>query len=102
MAKCLSAAAWNRFFFSSIPAYPLALFRIAFALIVTVMLLLLIPDAFVWFGEEGALPKQVASRLLDGPRLSLFQVLPTSDYTVIGVLACSVATALLLAVGFQT
>src|ERR1700685_431796 len=41
-------AAWNRFFFEPIPAYSLALFRIAFAFVVLVILGLLAPDALDW------------------------------------------------------
>ena len=95
-------AAWNRFFFEPIPAYSLALFRIAFAFVVLVILGLLAPDALDRYGPRGVLPAADAANTLAPPRINLLLMLPQSDAVVYGFFAFSFLATLALLVGFRT
>jgi hypothetical protein len=92
----------QRFFFRPIPTTSIGLFRIALAAILLLNFASLIPEAPTWFGEQGILPAAYASRAFGGVRVNLFALLPASDETARTVLACGVAAAACLLVGFQT
>jgi hypothetical protein len=95
-------AAWNRFFFQPIPACSLGLFRIIFACVLLVTVTSLAEDALVWYGEEGVLPRAVAIRSLDGPRLSLLTILPQSDLIVRCFVGVLLLAGVALLIGYKT
>lgn len=96
------AAAWNRVFFEPIAPTGIALFRIAFGLIVISNCALLAPDLMTWFGDRGVLPVAASRALAPGPRLSLFSVFTYSDFSVQALFALWVASAFFLTIGFYT
>ena len=94
--------AWNRFFFQPIPACSLGLFRIAFAFVLLITVEGMAEDALVWYGEEGVVPRAVAIRSLEGPRLSLLTILPQSDLIVRCFLAVLLLAGASLLIGYKT
>ncbi len=94
------ARAWDRFFFRPEPPTPIALFRIAFGLLVSVDLLILYPDWLTWFGENGVLPMSTLRDLAPGPHLGLFPLLPSSDLCVAGFFWILLLSSAFLTAGF--
>ncbi len=48
--------AWERFFFTPESTAPLAVFRIAYGLVITLWTLTQLPHLFVFYGPDGVLP----------------------------------------------
>ncbi|MGE3316831.1 MAG: HTTM domain-containing protein [Planctomycetaceae bacterium] len=93
---------WNRFFFGTLPAWPLGLFRIAFGLVVVVDLLYLRFDGQMWFGPDGVLPYSDWMTVVKFPRVSLFPLLPESSWSVEAVLCLGVVAGCFLTMGLQS
>jgi hypothetical protein len=93
---------WDGFFFRPVPAYPLGLFRIAFAAVVLLDLVLLLPDAQTWLGDKGTLPVEDVARTTDGVRINVLTWLPRSDFVVDGFLGFSLLVTLAVLAGFHT
>lgn len=51
---------WTKFWFQPVSTAPLALFRLAFGLVVVAWAITLLPDAETFFGPDGVLPEQPA------------------------------------------
>lgn len=66
--------AWNRFWFAPVSARPLAVFRVAFGLIVLAHLALLWPDAALWLSDAGYLQGTEARELAGPLRWSPLQI----------------------------
>jgi hypothetical protein len=94
--------AWNDFFFVEQSPTPIALFRILYGVLVVTTLLLLRPDWLNWYGVHGWVTLRTASSLEPGTRLSFFSIIPQSDTWIEAVFWVSLASALLLTVGFLT
>jgi len=72
------AGPWNRFFYSEMDARPLALMRIAYAVLLLINMLVLAPDLVMWFSEEGVLPLVASRQIVDPDTWTLFSLLPAS------------------------
>ncbi len=94
--------AWNEFCFRPQPVIGLALFRVAWGLLLLANLGILSLDVLTWFGESGVLSIVTGGRILAGPRLNLLQVLPAGDAWTLGVFALSVLAAVGLTLGAMT
>lgn len=53
---------WNEFWFKPCSPVPLGLFRLLFGLLALAYALMLFPDRWLWFSEQGALPLAVSNR----------------------------------------
>jgi hypothetical protein len=94
--------AWNTFFFTPQSPTPIALFRILYGIMVVATLLLLRPDWLAWYGPHSWVTLDTMRGLEPGPRLNLFVILPQSNAWINALFWVSLASALLLTVGFLT
>lgn len=97
-----AVAKWERFWFEPEETSALALFRIAFGLVVLAWSLTLTHDAYDFFSEDGVLPRQPD---FDGPfDAGLWGVLGIfpSKGAVAALLAILIAGAVALIVGYRT
>jgi hypothetical protein len=93
-------AAWNRFFFAEQSPLPLALFRIAYGLVVISTLVLLKPDWLTWYGTHAWVSLNTMRELEPGVRLNLFTVIPQDDRWIMALFWVFLVSAILLTVGF--
>ena len=93
-------AAWNRFFFAEQSPLPLALFRIAYGLVVICTLVLLKPDWLTWYGTHAWVSLNTMRELEPGVRLNLFTVIPQDDRWIIALFWVFLGSAIMLTVGF--
>jgi hypothetical protein len=94
--------AWNRFFFAKQSPLPIALFRIAYGLLVIATLLLLRPDWLAWYGNHAWISLQTMQAVEPGRRLNLFTVIPQSDGWIDGLFWVFLGSAILLTAGLLT
>jgi hypothetical protein len=90
---------WNRFFFATVSALPVAAFRAVFGLVTLIDGLVLWPYRLAWFGETGVLPYATARAYTGGLRLDLFAVWPRGDTGVTLFLLLHLLAALFLMLG---
>jgi hypothetical protein len=92
--------AWNKFFFTPQRPTVLALYRIVFAALVLLDLLLLYPDWLTWFGEDGLL----TMNSLQGrtAQFSIFAVWPHNNTAIMALFWIFVAFAGFMLVGFMS
>lgn len=88
---------WERFWFEPQPVSTLAIFRIAYGLVVTLWTISLIPDALSFFAEDGILPE----RDLVGHEIGLLNYVP-QDAVVIGLVVVLLIAALATLLGYHT
>ncbi len=93
---------WNRFWFAPSSAVPLALFRIAFGIVVMLYALQATgPLFFDYFGNKGMVSPKVLAEALGAPVLNILP--PTlSDQTLLLALIALWVAAISLTVGFWT
>lgn len=95
-------AAWNRFFFEPASPLPVATFRVAYGLLVLFNLVLVWPDAGVWFTEQGVVPIRVEHKLEPMARLDLMALLPGTEAAARIYLAALAGLAAAVTVGWRT
>jgi Vitamin K-dependent gamma-carboxylase len=93
---------WNAFFFAEQSPMPMALFRIAYGVLVIVNLLLLRPDWLAWYGNHAWVSLQTVQSLETGRRIDLFTVLPQTDGWINSLFWVFLGSAILLTFGFLT
>lgn len=93
-----AVAAWERFWFAPVETSTLALFRIAFGILVLGWTLSLAPSLYAFFGSEGVLPEQPDSGAGGWGLLGVFP----SDAAVTVVYLLLLVGSLFLIVGFRT
>jgi hypothetical protein len=96
------ADAWNAFFFAPQSPLPIALFRIIYGALVVADLILLRPDWLAWFGPNSWVSLATMSQVEPGTRLNLFKVIPQTDGSIEALFWISLASAMMLAMGFLT
>lgn len=94
--------AWNRFFFAKQSPVPIALFRIAYGLLVTATLVLLRPDWLAWYGPHGWITLHTMQTVEPGTRINLFTIIPQTDNWINAFFWVFLASAILLTVGLLT
>jgi hypothetical protein len=94
--------AWDQFFFTKQSPIPIALFRVFYGVLVTTTLILLRPDWLSWYGVHGWVTLSTVSSLEPGTRLNLFSIIPQDDNWIEALFWVSLASAVLLTVGFLT
>jgi hypothetical protein len=96
------ASAWNRFFFTPQRATVLALYRIVFAALVLLYLVLLYPDWLTWFGERGLLTLNSVPGAGRVAQFGIFVIWPHSDPALRALFWIIVAFSGFLLVGFMS
>lgn len=96
------AREWNRFFFAKQSPVPIALFRIAYGVLVIATLVSLRPDWFAWFGTHAWIRLSAMQTVEPGTRLNLFTIIPQSDPWIDAFFWFSLGSALLLTIGLLT
>lgn len=95
------ASLWNRFWFGPASPVPLALFRIAFGIVVMLYALQSTGPFFDYFGNKGIVTPRVLAEALGAPVLSILP--PTlSDRTVVLALVALWISAFTFTVGLWT
>lgn len=93
---------WNEFFFRKQSPIPIALFRIAYGMLVIVTLWLLRPDWFNWYGTHAWLSLPTALRLEPGHRVNLFSIIPQTHAWIDAIFWIALGSAVLLTIGLFT
>ena len=104
---------WNGFWFRPASSAPLGLFRLVFGFWTLVYGLLLFPERFIWFSEQGVLPSKQALiyNATSGPATGQgpgagyqinFLTLPGADHFLTPLLVVFLLAALGLTLGFWT
>ena len=96
------ARAWNHFFFEPESPVPIAVFRIAFSLVLLVDAFLLRPDWLTWYGPRGLVSLQTMQQMEGGTRINLFAVFPQTEFWANAIFWALVASAVLLGLGLFT
>ena len=87
---------WNRFWFEPVSTSTLAIFRIAYGLVVALWTVSLFPDALDFFGNDGVLPEHDLS---DG-QFSLLTAFP-EDWVVLVALGALLVAAIATMLGYH-
>ena len=93
---------WNSFFFAEQSPIPIALFRVAYGIVVIATILLLRPDWLAWYGPHAWVSFATMHGIEPGPRLNLFAVIPQSDLWVRALFWFFLASAACLTIGLLT
>ena len=88
---------WNRFWFEPVPTSTLAIFRIAYGLVVVLWTISLAPDALAFFGRDGVFPEL---DLPDG-EFGLLNAFP-QDWVVLAVFAALLLAGVATMVGYHS
>ncbi|HEY9724385.1 MAG TPA: HTTM domain-containing protein [Oscillatoriaceae cyanobacterium] len=94
--------AWEAFWFEPESALPIAVFRIAFGLLLMLEAAWLAPDLLTYFGPHALVSRATAQALMPGPRLNVLAWLPDTDASVIGFYSVYVCAIIGLTLGFRT
>jgi hypothetical protein len=94
--------AWNRFFFAKQCSLPIALFRIAYGLLIIANLCLLRPDWLTWFGTHAWISLPTMQTVEPGRRLNLFTIIPQTDGWINAFFWVFIGSAILFTVGLLT
>lgn len=96
------ARAWNDFFFAPTRPTPVAVFRIAYGLLVILDVGLLRPEWLTWFGPRGLVGLDAMHALAAGWRLNLFVTLPPTDASAEAIFWISLVGGILVTIGLFT
>ena len=96
----LFTSSWNDFFFTPLPATPIALYRILYGLLILADLTLLHGDWLAWYGARGLVSIDSFRRMSGGASLNVFLMMPQSDAWVEGFFWVFLLFAFFLSVGF--
>lgn len=96
------ARAWNEFFFAPTRPTPVAVFRIAYGILVILDVMLLRPEWLTWFGPRGLVGLDAMHALAAGWRLNLFVAFPPTDASANAIFWITLAFAIFVTVGFFT
>ncbi|MGA8557471.1 MAG: HTTM domain-containing protein, partial [Candidatus Acidiferrales bacterium] len=94
--------AWNKFFFAEESPIPLALFRVLYGVMVTATALLLRPSWMAWYGPHAWISLSTMHIVEPGPRLSLFAVIPQTDFWIHALFWALLLAAFCLTIGLFT
>jgi hypothetical protein len=94
--------AWNTFFFAKQSPLPIALFRIAYGLLVISTLVLLRPDWLAWYGTHAWISLPTMQMIEPGTRLNLFTIIPQTDGWIDALFWVFLGSAMLLTAGLLT
>lgn len=94
--------AWNTFFFAPQRPTPIALYRIAYGMLVILDVLLLWPEWLTWFGPRGLQSIGTMHALAAGTRINLFAALPETDASANAIFWILLVSAVFVTTGFLT
>jgi hypothetical protein len=79
-----------------------AVLRIAYASLLLINILVLVPDLELWYGEAGVLPYSASRTIIDTDTWTVFSWLPRTDATARACVAIFLVQIVLLLAGFGT
>ncbi len=94
--------AWDDFWFKPISPLSIALYRIAYGILVLIYGTFLSLDLLTWFGNKGVLSVSTANTLVVVPRLNLLAIFPQNDFFVVLFFSIFMLAALSLTLGLFT
>lgn len=94
--------AWNTFFLEKQSPLPIALFRIAYGVLVIATLFLLRPDWLTWYGPHAWISLSTMQTIEPGRRLDLFTIIPQTDGWITAFFWIFLSSAILLTAGLFT
>lgn len=93
--------AWNWFFFESVDPRATAAVRIAYGILLVLMLAVELPDIGMWYSKSGVLPFDVSRFVIDSDTWTIFQWLPDNVSAVRWCYGIFIVQALLLLLGVR-
>ncbi len=93
---------WNEFWFTPIEPTSIALFRIAYGVLILWAGASYTPYLLLWFGRDGSLSLEVAKQIAPRGAINLFLLLPPGDGWVIAFFAVFMAATFCLTIGLFT
>jgi hypothetical protein len=90
---------WNRFLFEGGDPRLVAIFRIGYGILLLINVSIWLADSSRWFSDDGMLTAATAAHLYPRQYLSLFFVIPSTDWLVHGCLLLLGMQAILLLLG---
>jgi hypothetical protein len=96
------ARAWNDFFFAPKRPTPVAVFRIAYGVLVLLDLMLLHPEWMTWFGPRGLVTLKTMHDTAAGWRINLFDVLPPTEASANAIFWIILVAAVFVTLGLLT
>ena len=93
---------WNAFFFTPESPTPIALYRILYGLLMIVNLLILRPEWLTWYGPRGFMTLETMRKVVGGPRINFFELLPPTDFAANVFFWAFLLLAVFLTAGFMT
>lgn len=93
---------WDKFWFSEASALPVAAFRAAFGFIISLFILLLSADIFVWFGKEGITSNQTVRNYTQAVGLNILNFAKDNDTFLVVFFIVFFLAALSMMVGYKT
>src|SRR5580700_5015353 len=94
--------AWNKFFFTPQRPTVLGLYRIVFAALVLLDLLLLYPDWLTWFGTDGLLTMNSLQGTGRAAQFNIFTIWPHTNTAIMALFWIFVVFAGFMLVGFMS
>jgi hypothetical protein len=94
--------AWNRFFFAEQSPLPVALFRVAYGIVVIATILLLRQDWLAWYGSHAWVSFATIHGMEPGIRLNVFAIIQQSDLWIRVLFWIFLISAACLTIGFLT
>ncbi len=91
---------WDNFFYQYNNPKICCVIRIAYSFLLLINALVLLPDLFNWFGENGLLPYDVSREIIDPDTLTIFGFLPREDWVLRISYGLFVSQIIFLLVGF--
>ena len=98
----LVLVSWNRFWFKPIDLFSVALFRIAFAVVIFIQYALRQPNVLEYYSDRGVVPLAESTELLSEIFRPVFFWFPASDVNIIALHAGFLFLILLLGLGFYS
>jgi hypothetical protein len=96
------ARGWNEFFFKPELPTTVAVYRVFYGLLMIVNLLILRPDWLTWYGPRGFTSLETMHKVVSGPRINFFELLPRTDFAVNAFFWAFLLFAVLLTIGFMS
>jgi hypothetical protein len=94
--------AWDRFWFAPKSALPVAAYRIMVGIMLIQFVILILPDAAVWYGPNGIVRPESLPNLEVNVSLNILNLFPRSTAAVYTLFAVLFVASAALALGFRT
>ena len=94
--------AWNEFFYKPQSPAPVCLFRIFYGILAIANLIILRPEWLMWYGPHAFSSLETTQKLNHALTMSLFEILPQTDFAINIFFWVFLVCAIFLTIGFMT